>query len=128
MSYPKQNEDEGACLECGTAFYGRKDKHFCSVSCKNKWHNRVIQERRRFRAETLAAISRNYQILDGMLQDNRTSAPLADLKKAGFDPAFVTGYRKGSCRHDDYACFDISFYRSNTKIFNVRRKRPLTGR
>ena len=128
MSYPKQNDEEGTCLECGTAFYGRKDKHFCSVSCKNKWHNRVIQERRRFRAETLAAISRNYQILDGMLKDNRTSAPLADLKKAGFDPAFVTGYRKGSCRHDDYACFDISFYRSNTKIFNVRRKRPLTGR
>ena len=26
-------------------------------------------------------------------------------------------------RDDDFACFDISFYRSNTKIFNIRRKR-----
>ncbi len=119
----KTRNGEGTCLQCGKPFYGRKDKQFCSISCKNRWHNQILQRQRQFRADTIAAITRNYEILEELLKDERTSASLTELEKAGFDPAFVTGYRKGSCRHDDFACFDISFYRSNTKIFNIRRKR-----
>jgi len=122
MNYKIQNDDEGTCLECGGAFYGRKDKQFCSLGCKNRWHNRLVQERRRFRLGTLAALSRNYQILESLLKEHRTSAPLTELERAGFNPALVTGHRVGSCRHDDYSCFDISYYRSDTRIFNLRRK------
>ena len=127
MSSKKPNEEGGICLECGKSFWGRKDKQFCSISCKNRYHNRVVQERRSYRLATLSALSRNYQILDALLKDKRTSADLAELEKAGFDPAFITGHRRGSLRHDDYACFDIRFFRSDTRIFNIRRLR-LNGR
>ena len=123
MSYKiQQEEGEGACLECGTVFYGRKDKQFCNAACKNKWHNRLLRERRQLRMETVAALARNYEILEGLLKANRQSAGLAELSELGFDPECITGHRKGRCRHDEYRCFDISYYRSPAKIFNVRRK------
>ena len=122
MSNNRKKEEENICRECGRAFYGRRDKNFCSLECKNRWHNRVVRERRRVRTETLAQISRNYNILSELLAEDKNSASLQELAKAGFDPAFATGHRKGSCRHDDYSCFDISYYRSSTKVFNVRRR------
>ncbi|MCR4860517.1 MAG: hypothetical protein K5910_07630 [Bacteroidales bacterium] len=122
MTNKGQGGGETVCLECGKTFFGRKDKQFCSIACKNRYHNRKLKERRRYRMKILSALSRNYEILESLLREDRTSAPLSELEKAGFDPAFVTGHRKGSFRHDDYACFDISFYRSDTKIFNLRRR------
>ncbi len=122
MKYKTQQEGEGACLECGTVFYGRKDKQFCNASCKNRWHNRLLRERRKYRMETFAALTRNYGILEGLLKENRQSAGLAELSELGFDPDCVTGYRKGRYRHDEYSCFDISYCRSPSKVFNVRRK------
>lgn len=124
MKFKIQEEGEGSCLECGSAFYGRKDKQFCSNGCKNAWHNRLMRERRKFRMEVVTVLSRNYEILEGLLKENRQSAGLAELSALGFDPGFVTGHRKGRYRHDEYDCFDISYYRSGTKIFNVRRKTP----
>ena len=69
MSYKLHNEEEGACLECGSTIRGRKDKHFCSLSCKNAWHNRAQQAKRHHRARILAALSGNYSILEALLKD-----------------------------------------------------------
>lgn len=124
VKYNIQNEGEGACLECGTVFYGRKDKHFCNASCKNKWHNRLLRERRKYRMETVSVLARNYEILEGLLKEGRQSAGLAELSELGFEPDYVTGHRKGRCRHDEYSCFDLCYYRSATRIFNLRRKAP----
>ena len=122
MSYKLHNEEEGTCLECGTTFRGRKDKHFCSLSCKNAYHNREQQAKRHRRIETIAALSGNYNILEALLKEGKTSASLEELGKLGFDPAYITGYRHGRFGHDDCACFDIRYYRTGTRIFNIRRK------
>jgi len=124
MGYKLQFEEEGSCLECGTTFYGRKDKQFCSIGCKNRYHNREVRERRQIQTDIVTILTHNYAILDSVLRDKRTSISLDELTKAGFNPAFVTGHRKGYYRHDEYSCFDICFYRSYTKIFNLRRKEP----
>ena len=71
--------------------------------------------------ETLTALSRNYEILEALLKERITSMPLSDLVQVGFCPDCVTGHRKGLYRHEEYACFDIRYNRTNTKIFNVRR-------
>jgi hypothetical protein len=118
----KQANEEKVCPVCGQTFYGRKDKQFCGVACKNRWHNRILQQRRKYRSEIVTILARNYQILDGLLVEHKSSAALTELEKAGFDPAFITGHRRGRYGHDDCACFDIRFYRTNTRIFNIRRK------
>ena len=126
MSYKIHNEEAGTCLECGTPFYGRRDKHFCSLTCKNAWHNRAQQAKRHHRSRILAALSGNYSILEALLKDEQTSARLEDLASLGFDPTYVTGHRRGHFRHDEYACFDIWFCRSDTRIFNLRRKEAIS--
>ena len=122
MSYKILNEGEGTCLECGETFHGRRDKHFCSLTCKNAYHNRAQQAKRHHRSEILAALSGNYSILEALLKEDRTSARLEDLATLGFKPAYVTGHRRGRFSHDEYACFDIVFCRTDTRIFNVHRK------
>jgi hypothetical protein len=121
MKYKTRNELETTCLECGGAVYGRKDKHFCSTSCKNRYHNRLQRQQKDIRLTTVTALSRNYEILEALLKEKITTMSLADLTRIGFKPEYVTGHRKGLYRHEEYACFDIRYYRSSTKVFNVRR-------
>lgn len=121
MKYKTRNEEETTCLECGSVVYGRKDKHFCSPSCKNRYHNRLQRQQKDIRLYTITALSRNYEILEALLKEKITSMSLADLAKTGFNPDYVTGHRKGLYRHEEFSCFDIRYYRSSTKIFNVRR-------
>ena len=121
MRYKTRNETGTACLECGTPVYGRKDKHFCCTSCKNRYHNREQRQQKDVRLTTMTALSRNYEILEALLKEKVTSMSLSDLAQMGFRPEYVTGHRKGLYRHEEYACFDIRYYRSSTKIFNVRR-------
>ncbi len=122
MSYKLHIEEESNCLECGTAISGRRDKRFCSLSCKNKYNNRTQMVKRQLRANTVAALTGNYAILEALLKEGKTGAKLEELSALGFDPAYVTGHRRGRFRHDEYACFDIWYYRTDTRIFNVRRK------
>lgn len=122
MSYTIHQEEEGECLECGAVFRGRKDKRFCSLTCKNAYHNREQQAKRHSRTETLAALTGNYKILEALLREEKSSAGLEELEKLGFKPSYITGYRHGRFGHDDCACFDIWYYRTSTRIFNIRRK------
>lgn len=122
MAYKIHNEEEGACLECGSIFRGRKDKHFCSLSCKNRYHNRQLMDKRQQRAKTVAALTENYMVLEALLNEGKTGAGLEELSELGFDPTYVTEHRRGHFKHDEYACFDIWYYRTDTRIFNVRRK------
>jgi len=122
MPYKLPQDDEGVCLQCGTVIRGRSDKHFCSLSCKNGWHNREMQARRQIRTRTMAALSSNYSILEALLSDGKTGAGLEELCGMGFDPNYVTAHRRGHFHHDEYACFDIWYNRTDTRIFNVRRK------
>ena len=87
------------------------------------WHNRQVSERRRIRVDVIAILSQNYEILNSLLSDNRLAAELPELTKAGYDPAFVTGYRKRLSGPDEFLCFDICFRQSSTRIYNIRRKR-----
>lgn len=122
MAYKLHNEEEGTCLECGSAISGRKDKQFCSLSCKNAFHNRAVVSKRQQRSKIVAALTGNYAVLEALLKEGKTTAGLDELTELGFDPAFVTEHRRGHFRHDEYACFDIWYYRTDTRIFNVRRK------
>ena len=122
MSYHLNIEEEGNCLECGAYIRGRKDKRFCSLSCKNKFHNRTQFTKRQMRAKVVAALTGNYAILEALLNAGKTGASLEELLELGFDPSYVTGHRHGRFHHDEYACFDICYYRSESRVFNVRRR------
>lgn len=120
----KNSNDEfrkGRCLECGAEFSGRKDKKFCSLTCKNNYNNRRYHDRKQYREKILAQLSRNYDILEGLLTDNQAGASLEELSMLGFDSRCLTGFGKGNGSHECCSCFDISYYRTGSKIFGLRR-------
>ena len=60
MKY-KNNEPSGSCLECGTTFYGRSDKKFCSLNCKNLHNNRLRDYTRKSNNLVYMSINKNYR-------------------------------------------------------------------
>lgn len=119
MAYIIRKEE--TCLECGESLNGRKGKKFCCLSCKNSYNNRKYQEIRKYKAEIINRLSRNYEILESLLNDNSRCARLDYLSSEGFDPACFTGVHKTG-KHLECSCFDISYYKTESRIFNISRK------
>ena len=122
MRYRKLDEDDQVrCLECGEPIrYGRADKKFCSCGCKNMYHNRTRHEVDRLRANVMAKLKANYEVLVKMLWGDRSNAKIEELSAQGFDPAFFTVSRKEG-RHREFECYDIVYYMTEKKVFNVHR-------
>lgn len=109
------------CIECGKEFHGRPDKKFCSVSCKSRWHNRRSRRDRRHCNYVITALQANYNVLQDLINRDCGSISLNDAAVLGFNAGYVTGHRKGRHQHDEYSCFDIKYYQSSSKIFNIRK-------
>ncbi len=110
------------CQECGKELIGRKDKKFCSISCKNKYNNRRNQTIRKYREDTINRLSRNYEILESLLMEKQPYIGLEELSDLGFDYDCFTSRQKSRTGHDNRSCFDISYDISTRKIFNIKRK------
>ena len=121
MKYSKPEENNGNCLQCGTAIYGRKDKKFCSEGCKNHYHNAIAREINRRKTRIISALNTNYEILCNLLKYGLTSCKLEDLRKMGFKEEFITGYRRKVSHHSEHSCFDIRYFISESKVFGVRK-------
>lgn len=109
----------GICLECGRTFYGRTDKKFCSKQCKNKFHNDEYSENCKLRNKVFDSLSINHDILLRLIRKGIESMPLEELEQLGFNARYVTSHRKGMYGHDEYACFNVRYYRTPTRIFKL---------
>lgn len=112
------------CLECGAIFYGRSNRKFCCDACKNKYHNRQSQDIRNRKLRVKTVLEKNYKILSGLLQENRLSVDLAELSLLGYNPEFVTTFRKTAGR-TWCSCYDIMFMISSERIYNIHRSEYL---
>ncbi len=121
MAYKTNMVELGCCLECGKKLYGRTDKKFCGKTCKNNYHNKEIRQRNRIRSEIISRLLCNHDILCNMLKLGCDSAQIEELAGMGFDHRLVTGYRKGLYQKDEYACFDLRYYRTPTRIYRLHR-------
>ena len=109
------------CLECGEPVYGRADKKFCNSSCRNSFHAHIRSEGRQKRHSTLTLLGANYGILANLLRIQKTSCPMDSLLEMGFRPEYVTHTAEKRGRHTEYRCFDIAYYQTSGKIFNLHR-------
>lgn len=113
--------DKRVCPQCGREFSGRTDKLYCSIACKNRYHNTERDKIAKIRKRTLQHLSDNYSILELVLKSGRTSISLQDICEMGFDPAVITNCGKDGKGHAVFRCFDIIYSRSETKVFNIGR-------
>ena len=123
MEYQTNNPDTLFCLECGGEIsYGRRDRKFCCAECKNLYHNRQHHYRRSVHLHITGALEKNYDILNRLLKAGITSVNLGDLAQMGYNIEYMTSYHKVG-GHSEYRCFDIRYFCSATRIFNIERVR-----
>ena len=121
MEYKKWERVIPVCLECGDKIkYGRTDKKFCSDDCRNRHFNNKLKEGRAYRRKVLTLLQKNYDLLDELIKSGIESADFADLVTLGFTPDAVTFYHR-SRRHDDFACFDIKYKMSESRIYSISK-------
>lgn len=119
MSY-NLNDEKGTCLECGKELYGRTDKKFCNTSCKNRYHNRTTEDKRKMVQRMMTDLSSNYAILERLLNTGIKVVSLCDAEAMGFRTSIITGFSR-TRGHNEFRCFDIRYCQSPTRIFNIKR-------
>lgn len=121
MSYTLKDPDKGKCLQCGCEIYGRPGKKFCSIGCKNAFHNNKASNIRKVRIRTISGLNKNYDVLNLLIKSDIRTIPIVRIREMGFDENLITGSRHALCKHCEESCFDIVYYRTSAKIFNIRR-------
>ena len=97
MEYQKQDDKIHRCLECGDKIrYGRTDKKFCCQACRAKHHNTILKEGRLYRRKVLSTLTKNYQLLESLIESGIDSIELTDIMSMGFSPHMVQPSRTGS--------------------------------
>ena len=121
MDYKKYERHMPVCLECGDRIkYGRTDKKFCCDECRNKNFYERERQGRVFRRRILKTLSRNYEILEGLLRADVETAEMISILAMGFSPSIMTSCRKCG-RHYECGCFDIRYIMTDTRIYSISK-------
>jgi len=119
MKYKIEERNHRHCLECGHEIkYGRDDKKFCSIKCRNDYHNKEKQDHRTVQTRVTNIINRNYAILRNLLKSGITSVEIGQLVQWGFNPDYMTSNRKIVKRNECW-CYDIKYCMTASKIMNM---------
>lgn len=112
------------CIYCGKILTGRTDKLFCSMQCKNEYHNGLTRLEKQEHKRIIASLSNNFRILKKCLTEKRRIHDLEDLKADGFDPQLFTGHKRNWTGLDEYACLTISYSIDRGKVYNIVLQHP----
>lgn len=113
----EDEKNEARCPQCGKLLaYGRVDRRFCSVACKNLWHNRQrYPGREKEIKRVLRILDKNREVLDKLLKMDVHSLDRVTLEHLGFNVNYFTSIRK--YRHYwIYTCLDICYELTPSRI------------
>lgn len=119
--YIKRSRHISTCLECGEQIrYGRSDKKFCCEECRVRHNNAMARSSRINRRMVFKALTRNYEILEGLVERGVRSVSLLDVQGMGFSPSYVTSHIR-TRKHDVYSCFDIRYTMTEGRLFSIMK-------
>ena len=125
MDYVKK-ERTPRCLECGDEIvYGRKDKKFCSEECRHKHHNDLHRSCRHYKRMVAAILEKNYDILDDLVRSGIKAIWVADAVALGYNPSYVTSYRKHGKRSMCH-CYDICYVATDNRMTSLSKIQNLS--
>lgn len=110
------------CCVCEKPLYGRSDKVFCDITCKNKYHASVRKHVKTVRKETIKILTKNYNILAYLKgkDSERFMVKKLELQRMGFDFDVISGLEtnKFGIRMN---VFEFSWYYSKNQNITVFR-------
>ena len=89
-------KEERKCCVCDKKIFGRSDKVFCDIHCKNKYHAEMRKHTKTASAETTKILNKNYAILCVLLGENckRFKVKKLHLETHGFNFQTISGLEK----------------------------------
>lgn len=97
------------CPTCGDIIKGRKDKIYCSASCKSaaQYESRSVKEK--FFLDVDKQLKTNRKILKRHNQAGFTTLRREKLIEEGFNPRFFTHYWKNKQHQIYFFCYEFGF-------------------
>jgi hypothetical protein len=105
-----------SCLECGDPVgKGRIDRKFCSVECKNKYHNKEAYAEKIETARIKKILNKNRKILKKMAaRKDAEQIHKERLLKEGFEFDYHTHFKISKVKKYQYTfCFDYGYRELN---------------
>ncbi|MFT4599927.1 MAG: hypothetical protein ACI857_000094 [Arenicella sp.] len=98
------------CTSCNKEFDGRSNRKFCSISCKNRYHNENNKEKEAKVLEINKILHRNWTTLH-KLYDIYRSAPISmDVAQAyGYDNDYFTHIHSSPIGDKYTMIYDLGF-------------------
>ncbi|WP_017733350.1 hypothetical protein [Nafulsella turpanensis] len=97
------------CPVCQKEIIGRKDKVYCSLSCKSAQQYEQRQEQEAHFYKVDRQLKKNRTILKSYNKVGKTTLRKEVLLAEGFDPAFFTNYWKNSKGQVYLFCYEYGF-------------------
>jgi hypothetical protein len=118
------------CCVCNKQLYGRSDKVFCDIHCKNKYHQDVRKHTHSVASNNIKILNRNYVILIQLLgiKGKKITINKLALQELDFDFTTVSGFEKTKLGIK-MKVYEISWYyttHDNIVIFQNNDQRLLS--
>ncbi len=114
------------CVICNKQLFGRSDKRFCDIQCKNYYHAQVRKSVKTISSETIKILAKNVVILEGIMGEEKDSCIIDQLalERLGFRFGFITNIddKYGIMRYEVFA-FSYRFIKKRRIEITVDRKR-----
>ena len=98
------------CLACKNDFEGRSNQKFCSVKCKNSFHNVKNKEKKININKINRILHKNWVVLNKLFNIYRSSPVSLEIAKAhGFENKYQTHIYVNPRGENYYMVYDIGF-------------------
>ena len=81
------------CIVCENYLFGRSDKVFCGITCKNRYHSELAKSQKTIAKETFKILAKNWTILSTLMGSGVAELHInkVELARHGFDYTTVSG-------------------------------------
>ncbi len=108
------------CVQCGTLIgLGRIGRKFCSVACKNKWHNQHrLPDKDREAKRVIRILNNNRELLLRLMNMNVHNIDRLTLMNLGYNLNYFTSVHRAGSRLV-YACLDVKYELTPTRMKKI---------
>lgn len=118
------------CIICEQTLFGRSDKVFCGITCKNKYHSEVRKSTKSVMAETNKIMNKNWLILSNLMTEStdRFVIKRLALERLGFNFQVISNVIDHNWR-TVYGIYNFSYYvgNNNNIIVTQDKKQSLVS-
>lgn len=112
------------CLICSKQLFGRIDKVFCDITCKNHYHSEIRRTTRTIMSETFKIINKNWQIITSLMTEKayRFKTKKLTLQRLGFDFNTITSYNM-QLNKITFGLYNYEFYFGQNDTITITRNK-----